>query len=156
MSGRNGTPLRAGRASARSIMEHATPARQVGPGARPNECLAPHFNTDRSPNHYDHSVSQHTKARDDDDGVDLFVVPGNPLGQVDVEVVPGGVRVTAGDKRDGAVPAEDHERDAFQGNECGAGPHPSVEPVGEHCVEKVEDDDVEENPDERVDDFYNG
>lgn len=83
-------------------------------------------------------------------------MPGQPVGQVDVEIVFYGGGVSAGQQGKRAGPAEKQKDQAFQQNEPPTGPIARAHPVGEHGIEHVKYHQIIKDPYECMDNFDDG
>jgi hypothetical protein len=80
-------------------------------------------------------------------------VSGQPVGQINVKIIHLGVRIIPGPKRNRTIPVVNQEDDKFQ-KECpNTQPEPKADLVGDCGIKKVDQYNIEENPDASVEEF---
>lgn len=104
--------------------------------------VSPHHATGSldQPDHQYHEHDQHDAA------IDLLIVFGEPVGEVDVEIRCSGIGVAARYHRQWAVHPERKEYQNFKAYKPKADPEPTIDVVNDHCVEQIEYDDVVARP----------
>jgi len=95
----------------------------------------------------DHKDKNHQRS------VDPLGIPGQPVGQVNIEIVHAGVRILPGDQGQGTIKFKQDQGQAFQKHQAKADPEPSVEFIRKGCVKHIKNNHIEKKPDRGVDDF---
>ncbi len=99
------------------------------------------------------SVQPAKKEDDHDDQqacINQFGVPGQPVGQKDIEVVLLRIAIAPGQHRERAGPFENQQHDPFQGKQAQADPYPKPDVAGDSCIKQVRQYDIEEYPYKRM------
>jgi hypothetical protein len=80
-------------------------------------------------------------------------VSGQPIRQINVKIIHLGVRIIPGPKCNWTIPVVNQKDDKFQKKCPNTKPKPKADLVGDCCIKKVNQYDIEKNPDAGVEEF---
>jgi hypothetical protein len=86
-------------------------------------------------------------------GVYGLVVPGQPVGDVDVKVITSGVGILSCPHGEGATIFVHQKHNSLHEKTAESQPHPMINAVGNYGIEQIEDHPIEEQPNDSMDDF---
>lgn len=87
-------------------------------------------------------------------GVKQFIVFGQPLRQVDVKIMPGGVGILSCNDRQRAKEFKTEQHDSLQYKQAVTDPEPFIYFIGDGGIQHIKDHHIEKYPYEGVDEFY--
>jgi hypothetical protein len=81
-------------------------------------------------------------------------VPGQPIWQINVEIILLRVRIISGQESDWTTPIVKQENQKFDEKCPNSQPKPKADLIGDCCIKQVNQDDIKEHPDSGVKQLY--